>query len=108
MQIDWNIFAASHGKGSKDSIGGTIKCLTGRHVVTGKSFITDSVSLFNAVNNKSKVTVFHMPTAKIKNQILEKGIKELSDNAQSLPGIFKANFFKNTKGLSSSRHTETK
>ena len=49
-----------------------------------------------------------MPTAKIKNQILEKGIKELLDNAQSLPGIFKANFFKNTKGLSSSRHTETK
>ena len=78
-----------------------------RHVVTGKSFIADSISLFNAVNNKSKVTVFQMPTAKIKNQILEKGIKELLDNVQSLPGIFKAHF-KNNKGLSSSGQTETK
>ena len=39
-----------------------------------------------------------MPTAEIKNQISEKNIKELLDNAQSLPGIFKANFFKNTEG----------
>ena len=39
-----------------------------------------------------------MPTAEIKNQISEKNIKELLDNAQSLPGIFKAHFFKNTEG----------
>ena len=34
IQIDWNFFAASHGKGTVDSIGGTIKRLTGRCVVT--------------------------------------------------------------------------
>ena len=69
IQIDWNFFAASHGKGAVDSIGGTIKSLAGRRVVTGKSIITDSVSFFNTINNESKVKVFHMPTAEIKNQI---------------------------------------
>ena len=98
IQIDWNFFAASHGKGTVDSIGGTIKSLAGRRVVTGKSVITDSVSFFNAFNNESKVKVFHLPTAEIKNQISEKSIKVLLDNAKSLPGIFKAHFFKNTKG----------
>ena len=44
-------------------------------------------------------SVFQVPTAEIKNQISEKSIKELLDNAQSLPGIFKAHFFKNTKGI---------
>ena len=39
-----------------------------------------------------------MPTTERKNQISDKSIKELFDNAQSLPGIFKAHFFKNTKG----------
>ena len=39
-----------------------------------------------------------MPTAEIKNQISKKNIKELLDNAQLLPGIFKAHFFKNTEG----------
>ena len=58
-----------------------IKRLAGRHVVTGKSIITDSVYFFNAVNNKSKVKVFHVPTAEIKNQISEKSIKELLGNA---------------------------
>ena len=72
--------------------------MAGRHVVTGKSIINDSVSFFNAVNNKIKVKVFHVPTPEIKNQISEKSIKELLDNAKSLPGIFKVNFFKNSKG----------
>ena len=98
IQIDYNSFAASHGKGAVDGTRGTIKRLAGRCVVTGKSIFTDSVSFFNAVNNKSKVKVFHVPTAEIKNQISGKSTKELLDNAQSLPGIFKAHFFKNTKG----------
>ena len=58
IQIDWNVFAARHGKGAVDGIGGTIKHLSGRRVVNGKSIITDSVSFFNAVYNKSKVKVF--------------------------------------------------
>ena len=72
--------------------------MAGRCVVIGKSIITDSVLFFNAVNNKSKVKVFHVPTTKIKNQISEKSITELLDNDQSLPRIFKAHFFKNIKG----------
>ena len=93
--IDWNPFAASRGKSAVDGIGGTIKHLAGRCVVTGKSIITDSVSFFNAVNNESKVKVFHVPTAEIEDQISEKSIKVLLDNAKSLSGIFKAHFFKN-------------
>ena len=108
IQIDWNFFAASHSKGAADHIRDTIKRLGGRCVVTGKSIITDSFSFFNAVNNESKVKVFHVPTAEIKNQISEKSIKELLDNAHSLPGISKAHFFKILKVLSSSRHIETK
>ena len=77
IQIDCNFFAARHGKGAVYSIRGTIKHLAGRQVVTGKSIITDPVSFFNAVNNKSKLKVFHVTTAEIKNQISEKSIKEI-------------------------------
>ena len=51
IQIDWNLCAASHGKGTVDGIGGTIKRLAGRRVVTGKSIITDSVSFFTKVKS---------------------------------------------------------
>ena len=88
----------NHGKGAVDGIGGIIKRLAGRRVVTGKSIITEFVLFFNAVNNKSKVKVFTLPTAEIKNQISEESIKELLDNIQLFPGIFKAHFFQNTKG----------
>ena len=40
IQVDWNFFATSHGKGAVDGIGGTIKRLAGRCVVTGTSIIT--------------------------------------------------------------------
>ena len=40
-QIDWNFFAASHGKDTVDGIGGMIKHLAGRRVVTEKLIITD-------------------------------------------------------------------
>ena len=40
-QIDWNFFAASHGKDTVDGIGGMIKRLAGRRVVTEKLIITD-------------------------------------------------------------------
>ena len=43
--------------------------------------------------------VFRVPKAEIKNEISLKSIKVLLDNAQSLPRIFKAYFFKNTKGI---------
>ena len=42
IQIDCNFFAASHGKGTVEDIGGTSKHLAGRRVATGKSIITDS------------------------------------------------------------------
>ena len=93
-----NFLQPNHGKGAVGGTGGIIKRLAGRRVVTGKSIITDSVLFFNAVNNKSKVKVFNLPTAETKNQISEKSIKELLDNVQLLPGIFKTHFFQNTKG----------
>ena len=93
IQTGWNFLAASHGKGAVDGIGGTIKRLTGRRTVTAKSIITDSVSFFNAVNNKSKVKVFLVPTAEIKNHF-----QEFSKPISS----------KILKALSSSGHIEMK
>ena len=45
-----NFLKPNHGKGTVDGIGGIIKRLAGRRVVTGKSIITDSVLFFNAVS----------------------------------------------------------
>ena len=49
-KVFWNYSATSHGKGAVDGVGGTIK-----RVVTRKVIVKDAVSMFNAVNEKTKL-----------------------------------------------------
>ena len=49
MQIEWNLFEASHGKGPADSIGGIIKRMADDEVDHGKD-IPNATSMFNALS----------------------------------------------------------
>ena len=53
-KVFWNYSATSHGKGTVDGVGGTIKRVATQTVVTRKAFVKDAFSMFNKVNGKTK------------------------------------------------------
>ena len=53
-KVFWNYSATSHGRGAVDCIGGTIKQVVTQAVVTRKAIFKGTVSIFNAVNEKTK------------------------------------------------------
>ena len=53
-KVFWNYSVGSHCKGAVDGVGATIKWVATQAVVTKKVIIKDAVSMFNAVNKKTK------------------------------------------------------
>ena len=56
-KVCWNYSATSHGKVALDGVGGTIKRVATQAVVTRKWIIKNAVSMFSAVNDKTKFTL---------------------------------------------------
>ena len=98
VKIDWNFFAASHGKGPVDVSGGTIKRMASTEIIKRRAIINDAKSFLGRVKNLSKINVSFKTAREVQNRV---GIPELADAiscAPSLPGIYSAHYFKNSCG----------
>ena len=80
-KVFWNYSATNHGKGAVDSVGGTTKQVATQAVVTTKAIIKDAVSMFNAVNEKAKLTQEH-----IESTLWDLGMHILWQDINALPG----------------------
>lgn len=97
LKIHWNFFAASHGKGPVDGIGGTIKRLAGNIVTSRKIIVNDSLSFAKAVEYACKVKVLHVSSAEVKEKIESSGLGKLIKNSLLVPGIFSAHHLEFTE-----------
>ena len=53
--MTWNYSATSHGKGDVDGIGGTIKQLVTRAIMSRRAVIKDAKSLVEAVSQQTRI-----------------------------------------------------
>ena len=70
--IIWNFFAASHGKGPVDGIGGTAKRVVAKEVMSGKAEVQTSQQFANVAKSKCpNMTIIHVDKVDIVESIAE-------------------------------------
>ena len=103
LKLCWNFFAASHGKGPVDAIGGTIKRITTENVIQRKILITVALTFYEAVKNETLVNVYFVSIKDINNTISNFEIDDLFKKAPKKPGIFSAHQTQNNNGTTEIR-----
>ncbi|XP_065665666.1 uncharacterized protein LOC136087088 [Hydra vulgaris] len=69
LKLFWNFFAASHGKGPVDAIGGTVKRLATQKIIQRKFIITDAITFHEAVKNETNFNVYFVSMEDVINTI---------------------------------------
>ncbi|CAB4014894.1 Hypothetical predicted protein [Paramuricea clavata] len=87
IQITWNYFATSHGKGPVDGIGGAVKRQVWMTVKTRKHIVCDAKSFVVAAEDSSNVKVVEMATSEIEERNTSLNTKEVFEDASPIPGI---------------------
>lgn len=91
VNIQWNYFATSHGKGVVDGVGGTIKRLVWKALAARKAaVVVDAKSFYNVAKQlQSSVTVSLVDREQIGKKFIELCLKACFSEAAALPGISK-------------------
>ena len=84
--VFWNYSATSHGKGAVDGVSGTINRVVTQALVTRKVILKDAVSMFNAVNEKTKLHLAVMTQEYIESTLWDLGMHILWQDISALPG----------------------
>lgn len=94
VQVQWNFFCTSHGKGPVDGIGGSVKRHVWKKVSTRKLIVTDAASFTCACADMSGVAVRELTDDEIqeRNQMLD--LKSVFDSASPINGISRMHFMK--------------
>ena len=79
-QITWNFFATSHGKGPVDGVGGTVKRIVAKEVMSGGGDVLTSQQFAEVSKRKCpNITVLHVSKDDIEKEIpkLDEAVKEI-------------------------------
>ncbi|PFX27318.1 Sentrin-specific protease 1 [Stylophora pistillata] len=89
VQVQWNYFATSHGKGAVDGTGGTIKRLVWNAVQSRRAPPVTDAKSFHEVATKlnSSVSVHLMEKKEIRDRATSLGLSKSFKEAVALPGI---------------------
>lgn len=94
INIMWNFFATSHGKGPVDGIGGSVKRHVWTAVKTRKVIVNDAASFVLACNApESMVEVFEMSAADIAQRNTTLNLDQVFSDAPAIEGILAAHHF---------------
>ena len=85
-KIFWSYSATGNAKGAVDGVGGTIKRVATQAIVTRKAIVKDSISMFNAVNEKTKSHFAVMTQKYIESTLRDLGMHILWQDINALPG----------------------
>jgi len=87
LQISWNYFATSHGKGPNDALGGNAKRIAHQKILSRQMVINDALSFAKAVKSaKSKIDVKVMSQADIEAKCIKLRVDELWEQLSAVPG----------------------
>lgn len=86
-KIEWNYSATSHGKGAVDGLGGTIKRMASRAVISRKAIIKGAETLTEALASKTSIKLVHLKPEEICMLMESTGAEKEWENIQGVPGI---------------------
>lgn len=87
FQIRWNYFATSHGKGPNDGLGGNVKRMAHRLIMTQAKLITNAESLAEGIRScKTGIHVLVMNEDVIMQRCQDLGTEALWDGLQAFQG----------------------
>ena len=90
IQLIWNFFPTSHGKGPVDAIGGTVKRQVSSRIIQHRAIVKDANSFYQcALDASSVINIFMISAANIK-EFVDSQLIDFIDNAPQLPGISNA------------------
>ena len=91
IKIIWNFSTTSHGKGSVDGVGATLKRIVADKVPRRESIINNLQDFYNAVMHSS-VKVTCMPVDEFQVHVENLGLQKLFESVQCTPGITKYHY----------------
>jgi len=100
IEIHWNFFATSHGKGPVDGIGGSMKRKVWTGVKARKFLVTNASSFVEAASadDASKVKVLEMAESEITQRNESLNLAHVFSNAPAIQGISGAHYLKISGG----------
>ncbi|PIK39541.1 hypothetical protein BSL78_23620 [Apostichopus japonicus] len=87
LEIRWNFFSTSHGKGPVDGIAGAVKRHVWSQVKSQKALVTNAESFVRAATGMPKVEALLMPQAEIEARNSDLGLKSVFENAKQIVGM---------------------
>ena len=98
IEITWNFFATSHGKGPVDGIGGAVKHVVWNSVRSRKN-IVNNASIFTKADSASHVKVIEVKPCEIDEINKALGIEQMFNQAGQIQGIARVHYvaYKNEK-----------
>ena len=88
MRVSWNYFSTSHGKGPNDALGGNVKAIIHRLVVTRKACVTSAATFSAALEaTSSNIRVIHISDEGISRRCADLGVSDdFWERCISFPG----------------------
>ncbi|XP_044573568.1 uncharacterized protein LOC6501773 isoform X4 [Drosophila ananassae] len=94
LNVEWNFFASSHGKGAVDGVGAVIKRKVWQITKSQNLTLSDAISFYRcAVNNLNGVKMYYISSAKINNLSLNYNLDKKWKDVPSIPGICQMHWF---------------
>lgn len=97
LEIQWNFFATSHGKGPVDGIGGSVKHHVWGKVKARKAIVCDAATFAAAVKDMKGVTAAVLTQAEIKARNASLHLDHIFEAAQPIPGIARMHRIQSSK-----------
>ena len=97
LQITWNFFATSHGKGPVYGIGSAVKCLVWNYVRSRKDVVINATS-FTTAAGQSNVKVIEMKPSEIDARNKALALDQVFKDAAPIQGIARMHYLKVVKG----------
>ena len=95
LQIQWNYFATSHGKGPNDALGGNVKRMAHRLTTARTGLVNNAETLDTAVRScDTNIHVHVMDAAVIQQKCQDSGTEDLWNGLQTLQGTITTHFMK--------------
>ena len=95
MQIQWNYFATSHGKGPNDALGGNVKRMAHRLAMARIVIVNNAETLATAVTScNTNIHVHVMDEAAIQQKCQDIGTEDLWNGLQTFQGTITTHFLK--------------
>ncbi|GFQ94994.1 retrovirus-related Pol polyprotein from transposon TNT 1-94 [Trichonephila clavata] len=91
IHLEWNFFAASHGKGAVDGIGGSVKRSVWIVVKFRKNIVNSALEFYDLARSLSKNIFFIFVETEVKEKMVM--LDDKWEGLKNIPGIQSKHFF---------------